>query len=132
MEKITLEKLASFGDVYQAIDWCFKQKGEYPDKPKKPFLSNKHTSIEASQYVIDLQIYEKGMETHNEKMKLFIERENEIESIIKEFICDVSGLYSIVPKEYRDKVYSKAWEDGHSSGYYEVYLKLNSLVDIFN
>ncbi len=32
----------------------------------------------------------------------------------------------------KDKIYAKAWEDGHSSGYYEVWACLQGLVDLFD
>jgi len=55
-----------------------------------------------------------------------------ISNIIEEFIKDVSGFNKTVPDDKKSKVYSKAWEDGHSSGYYEVYLCLLSLVELFD
>lgn len=59
------------------------------------------------------------------------QKEFEMNDIIEQFIKDLSGLNSIVPEKYRDKVYQKAYDDGHSAGYYEVYLHLQDLVVIF-
>ena len=54
-----------------------------------------------------------------------------IENVAVEFIKEMSGLNEI-PEQYRDKVYSKAYEYGHSSGLSEVYNTLVDLVEIFN
>lgn len=58
------------------------------------------------------------------------EYNNKISDAISKYIQDESGLNSI-PEQYRSKVYAYAWDQGHSSGYYEVYNYLISLVDIF-
>ena len=47
------------------------------------------------------------------------------------YIREKSGLNDI-PEDKRSKVYSLAWDRGHSSGYAEVYNELVSLVDLFN
>ncbi len=51
-----------------------------------------------------------------------------IDSTIIEFIKEQAGI-SIVPEQYRENLWNKAWEDGHSGGFYEVYL--SSLIEIF-
>ena len=130
METVTLEKMKQQEHISNAIEWALQKRGEYPKRPNKPNLPTKHSSIEAAQYAIDLQVWEKSKQEYDEVLNLWKSSENEIADVIVEFIKDEAGLET-VPKQYRDKLYSKAHEDGHSSGYYEVYLKLSSLIEIF-
>lgn len=131
MELVTVEKMKGQGDVYKAIEWAQKQKGEYPERPKKPNLPSKHTSLDATQYVDELFLWEKQMIIHNGLTTAYMANENSINDVIIEYIKDMSGLADI-PKQYQEKVYSKAYEDGHSGGFYAVYQELDSLIDIFN
>jgi hypothetical protein len=41
------------------------------------------------------------------------------------------GIWIIFYGNKQSKVWWKAWEDGHSYGYYEVYQKLDDLVELF-
>jgi len=50
---------------------------------------------------------------------------------MESYIKDIAGLNTI-PKQYQEKVWSKAYSDGHSNGYVEVYNCLNNLLEIFN
>jgi len=131
MEIVTLENMQNFNDCYKAIEWAKSQYGEYPSRPSKPYLKHGHSSIEAKQYVIDLEDWEKTKADYDKNMIAYKGNQNAITEVIVEYIKDMAGLNTI-PEQYRDKVYRQAWEDGHSSGYYEVYLKLDSLVEIFS
>ena len=135
--KITIETINSYhvdsGSIYNTIKWAFDSKEvQYPINPTKPHLSPKHTSEDAKQYAINLDKYEtiEYPKFREEKAKYQAER-NEIESVVIEFIKEESGLNTI-PEQYRDKIYSKAYKDGHSGGYYEVYNHLLDLIEIFN
>jgi DNA-binding ferritin-like protein (Dps family) len=129
---VTLEAMKDFNSVMEAIQWAESQyKNEYKSAPSKPILSNNATSEEARKYADLLEVYEKETIDHKETIRLYYEKMNKIQSVIVEYIKDYTGLNTI-PKQYRDKVYSKAYEDGHSGGFYEVYLKLESLLEIFD
>ena len=130
METVTVEKMKDIGDCYAAIEWAQKQRAEYPETPKKPSLPNKHTSIEAKQYSIHLETYERLREDYDGELAVWKADENAINEIIVEFIKGEADIDS-VPEQYRAKLYSKAWEGGHSSGYVSVYQELCSLVEIF-
>jgi len=67
----------------------------------------------------------------DKRQKSYNQQCNEINALITEFIIVESGLDKI-PEQYRDKVYSKAYENGNRSGFYEIYLELCSLVSIFS
>ena len=58
------------------------------------------------------------------------EHNGEVNVLIEGFIKKESGLFDI-PEQYQNKVYYRAYSDGHSAGYYEVYQKLCELVEIF-
>lgn len=132
---ITLEKLLKYGSIFEAIEWakdCIDYDGEIIlSKPRKPIIKSSPTSDEAKLYYESLVQYEKDLilyKEQNDKIKVI---KNESDNIIVEYIKELSGLNAI-PKEYRDKVYSKAHANGHSGGYHEVYNDLCSLVEIFD
>lgn len=131
MEQVTLEKLQKFGSVSQAIEWAQNQYDTYPKLPAKPILLAKHTSEDVSKYQKDLHEFEKAYDNHKIEKEKYNTNSNNINNLIVQFIKQEAGLDTI-PEQYRDKVYSKAYEDGHSSGYYEIYLNLNSLLEIFD
>lgn len=127
----TVKKLRDFGDIYQAIKWAQEQCLEYPPNPSKPSLKNGHTSVEAKQYVVDLKSYEKAMLEYDKKKSDYQETKYLICEVIEDFIKCEARL-GTVPETSRIKVWGKAWSDSHSSGYYEVYVRLCSLVNLFN
>lgn len=131
MEQVTLEKLQELSSVEHAISWAKKQYGDSPKLPTKPVLLGKHTSEDVGEYQKNLQLYEKAYDDYKIEKEIFHKNRSKIDAVIVEFIKEESGLNTI-PEVYRDNVYSKAYEDGHSCGYYEVYLKLNSLLEIFD
>lgn len=128
---VTLEKLKEFDSVMEAIQWARQQGREYPKKPSKPFLKHGANSEEALNYANSLVVYEKEMVEYKKTNQEYTQEKNDIEGIVIDFIKDAAGL-DTVPEQYRNKVYSKAYDYGHSDGLYEVYLKLESLIEIFD
>jgi len=131
METVTLEKLLAFGSVNYAIEWAKQQYGSYPIKPDRPILSKNHTVDDALKYASDLKEYEEKKLQYDSLKEAYNEHNRTINNVIVDYIKDVSGLNTVVPKQYRDKVYSYAWQESHSNGYHEVYLTLIDLVEIF-
>ena len=129
---ITIEDLDQFeGQVHTAIEWAKEQRGKYPQKPKKPLLKSTSPSIEEiNQYTSNNEKYLRELSEYEKVCEDYKKRDKIIDEVITEYIKRESSL-NIVPKEYRDKVYSKAWEMGHSDGYYSVYCKLVDLIEIF-
>lgn len=117
---VTLENLKSFDSVYNAINFATSQ---YPNKPKKPIITI-HTAKEAADYAVKLLEYENRYTEHCSSV-------DEINKIITEYIKILSGFYVYVPEQYQEKVYDNAYINGHSSGYFEIYLKLLNLVKLF-
>ncbi|MCR4334321.1 MAG: hypothetical protein NUV47_01145 [Patescibacteria group bacterium] len=131
MEKVTLEKLKEFKTVFNAIDWAKNQYGDYPKIPTKPILSLKHTLTDLKTYNNAFMQYDKEKITYDENLKTYKKRQYDIDCTIIDYIKEEAGLNDTVPEKYRDKIYQKAYSDGHSNGYYEIYINLCELVDIF-
>lgn len=131
MEVVTLEKMKQHDSVLNAIKWAIQQRGEYPSRPPKPILNAKHNVDEARKHVEDFKQFELLKKEYENKMSQYRSRCNDIDNVIVQYIKEEAGLNSI-PKQYQDKVYNKAYEDGHSLGFYEVFQKLISLVEIFD
>ena len=136
----TLEDIAKYlienksGQFYEAeefINSTLNSIAKYPNKPFEPKLLNSHTSNEAHIYAEALKKYEKQMVEYNKQALLCKEIRIKLYSAFEMYIEEESGLNSIVPKQYRKKVSSKAYSYGHSSGYYDIYVQLKELVDIF-
>lgn len=133
MENVTIKKMeeiAYSSTVYDAIYWALNQKLEFPKAPKKP-IANISNSSNAKQYAIELEEYEKKYAEYEVRCFEYKKVKIAIENVAVEFIKEMSGLNEI-PEQYRDKVYSKAYEYGHSGGLSEVYNTLVDLVEIFN
>ena len=127
---ITIEQLRDFGSVFNAIDWAQSKYPNYEPYPEKPHNIGK-SSKEVREYADLLEKWEIEKEAWDLRKKECQKIFNDIDFVIESFIKEEAGLDS-VPEQYRDKVWSKAWEMGHSDGYYSVYQKLESLVDIFS
>ena len=129
---ILLEDMNNINDVYKAIQYAQSLKPEYPQRITKPVLSAKSvTSVDALKYAKELELYEISMITYKEKAEQTKELEKKINVIIIEYIKDMAGLYNYVPVDKQDKVYSLAYDRGHSEGFYAVYQQLEELVDLF-
>lgn len=114
----------------QEIQGMLDKIGSYPHKPARPTLMTGANSQTIRRYADAYENYEKQIAEFEIAKIAWNKQKAEIEDRIIELIKDKSGLNSI-PDQYRYKVWAKAWEDGHSSGFYEVYLELCDLVEIF-
>jgi hypothetical protein len=131
MKKITIHDIRNNSDrIGLNIDYALGIYGDSPEKPKKPFLKNAHNADEALQYAADLRLWQEKMHDYEIALAAWRDRRNHAESVLVEYIKEEAG-FSRVPTPYQDKIWSLAWADGHSYGYYEVYQKLSSLVEIF-
>lgn len=131
---ITLEQIQQISNnegISKAIDWAIVQQLSHPSKPKTPILHDKNSISEVEQHLEALKQYDslheqyKFLKTQRSKSRI------EINSLIEQLIKEESGLNSI-PEQYRDKVFSKAYDWSHSDGYYAIYNKLEELVRIFD
>lgn len=131
--EVTLEKLQKISQnqsVSNAIEYATDNYGEYPKRPPKPMLKKDANSKEVLEYAELLKKWETDANIYKLEVEAYYLNKNFIDSKIQEFIKEEAGI-SIVPQQYRDKLYSKAYEDGHSNGFYEIYNCLHSLIEIF-
>ena len=120
------------GNVIQAIKYVESHRPEYPVKPEKPLTNSKNiTSAEALEWSKKLEVYEKEMIQYRLKKDYYNTTVHRHEIELVEFFKDECNFYDLVPEKSRNKVWDKAWSDGHSCGYYEVYQHLFELVDLF-
>ena len=113
-------------DVYKTLEYAKTLQKQYVKAPVKPKLNS------AAKYAKDLAEYDILKKNYDKEEKEIHKYNGIIYCAMDEYIREESGLNSIVPEQYRSKVYSLAYEDGHAYGYYEVYIKLENLVDIFD
>src|ERR1035437_5766266 len=111
------------GNFNEAIQTVLSFRPQYPTKPSKPVLQQKHTTEDVLKYADLLKQYEADMVFYRKLTDSYREEHAEFEEVIVEFMKDEAGLHA-VPEIYRDKVYNKAWSDGHSDGYTSVYYHL--------
>ena len=117
--------------MYQQIQDLLDKIGPYPEKPRKPSLPSKHTAEMARAHAVNMEVFEAEFAEFETDREIYYQRKGEIEHMVGDLIKSESGLDSIVPVLYRDKIWSIAWDAGHSDGYYEVYQWLCKLVEIF-
>ena len=101
---------------------------EYPSRPKKPYLAREHSSEDAELYAASLKTWEKEITEYRELVKAHNAETKRLEDQFKHDALDDVGLLNH-PKA--DKIYAKAWEDGHASGLHEVYQELCDLAELF-
>lgn len=125
--KLDLEKFS----VQEAIEYIGSLEPSYTQAPKTPRLGTGHTSTEVKEYASLLEQYEKDIIAHKETRKIENEQIKQLNTVLEDYIKDEAGLYDHVPKDKQDKVWSLAWQQGHSSGYSEIYNHLLDLVNLF-
>jgi hypothetical protein len=137
-EIITIEEIfehQTFGDVYQTIEVYRKQFPKPPVRPAHPNLNPKSRSSMSSNELRELadvmDSHELLMTDYHVKLKEYDVIETEFNDDIDFFIKKQSGLFEKVPEQYQGNVAYKAWERGHSGGYYEYYQVLLDLIEIF-
>jgi len=129
---IRLSEIKHFSSVYEVEAYASEKRMPYPDYVPKPIkLPKSHSAKEALEYAQKLAEYEELKKEHDIKEREASIYNSIIDAVIVEWMKENSGLNDI-PEQYRSKVYSLAYERGHSSGYYEVMNNLLDLVHIFD
>ena len=119
-------------DVDKTIDYAYTFRLTHPNNPEKPHLRPQHSLGDVRVYLAALEQYEINKAEYDQLNAAFHRINNKINDIIKDFLWVISGLKDLPNTVNKDKVWYQAYEDGHSDGMYEVYLKLIKLVDLFN
>lgn len=96
----------------------------YRTKPTKPSLPKNPTAQEARQYANDIEAYATFMEeveaSRNEYRK-------EEANILGQFQADALEEVGLANHPKKDIIFSKAWQNGHSGGFSEVFGQLQDL-----
>lgn len=108
-----------------------REKAEIPPYKSKPKNNNAKTPAELRALADEIEEWERYEKKRNAAIRKSDRDEANISELIEEFVKVDSGLTTVVPEKYRDKIYRIAWDRGHSSGYSEVYNYLIELVEVF-
>jgi hypothetical protein len=125
-------------DLSGKLNYLKKQR-KFTAPPKKPQAPNSSSSQKDAtpQDYIDygnaLATFNSEYETWKTTVKATEDdRDNEIDSLCESLIKEESGLNNLkISQKQIDKIWSKAWQDVHSDGYYEAYINLCELVELF-
>lgn len=105
----------------------YKNKLEYPKMPSRPLLSRKPTVKEAEEFVEKLRVYTQQEIEYKAKKEKYVKEEGRLHNLFKADCLKEVGLENH-PK--KDKIFSYAWQKGHSSGYSEVFYYLSEVSEI--
>lgn len=101
----------------------------HPKRPVRPSVPDKNSSQKPElfrEYADDLEIYNQQKEYYDQQVKLYTEKLlNRKEQLKSQLMID----YNLSPDQFKI-LWSKAWEDGHSSGLREVVLNFDELYDL--
>lgn len=126
------EIVNSFPDLDYAIAWMEDNLPSCPVRPRKPDAPKSNASPQDYRdYASALEVYANEQEEYDRLNREYRERRMDLETIVQKFIWKNTGLDTVVPEKYRDKVWSLAYNLGHSYGYSEIQNHLIDLVDIF-
>lgn len=131
INQVVEEIVYSFPDLDYAIAWMEENLPAYPEVPNRPRSYRLETPQEYRDYASSLELYANEKEEYGKLIKEYRERRMDLETIVQKFIWKNTGLDTVVPEKYRDKVWSLAYDLGHSYGYSEIQNHLIDLVDIF-
>ena len=97
----------------------------YPTKPNKPYESDFGKNYRA--YADAREKYDEDMIQYRNYLNKYREQEN---NYLNQFQIDLLEYLEISNHPKASKLYSMAWEDGHSSGLSEVGMKAEWLVEL--
>jgi hypothetical protein len=89
----------------------------YPQSPSKPTLPIKATPAQHREYADKLEAYEAAKAQQRVARDAYYAEQNRLE---KQFREDLEEQYGMKGHPKADKLFSKAWQMGHSNGYGEV------------
>jgi hypothetical protein len=117
--------------AYEACEHIRKLEPLYTSRPSKPTLKINASSSEVKQYASELEEWELSLVEYTANKEIRDIEARQLYDVLEEYLKEESGFYQYVPKESQNKVWSYAWQQGHSSGYSEVYNYLLDLVGLF-
>lgn len=135
IKTITYEEVKSkyeeLGSLDKMINYFRDQLPPYPSMPSKPRLTKNPNAEEARKYANEVDNFEFVMAQYRKEKEAYSAISSPLECLFTDLTKDLSGLNTSVPEQYRDKVYSYAYQRGHSSGHSEILNCLYDLVAIF-
>jgi len=133
-EEFTVDEIVnSFNSLDDATNWYNLQftKLGYIPRPKKPAEPKNGSPDDYLRYADELGEYAKELASYNNFSVKRSEVRAYCDEVIQRFLWKNTGLNTVVPEQYRAKVWNMAYDLGHAYGYSEIQNYLLDLVDIF-
>jgi flagellar biosynthesis/type III secretory pathway protein FliH len=103
----------------------------YPGDVKKPAILSRRVDELTDEEIAELPTiraeYQKAQAEARKGLDAYHEEQNRLYTQFRE---DIAEFYKMTDHPKKDKVFAKAWEDGHSSGFEEVHNHYAELVQL--
>jgi len=109
------------------IEYYYGQDLKCPTEPLKPILSKNANSAQVLVYAKKLAEYEVKEQKYKKELAKYTSAMNKRED---EFKSDLFEEFEMTNHPNVEKIYSRAWSEGHSSGLQSVHDEFSSLVDL--
>lgn len=133
---MTIEEIKQLADLgysdYEIQQEVKKNKKEYPKKPVKPFLKDRHTPEEVLEYAEKLKQYEKDIAEYNDKHGEIGHYNFELENVFIEYLKEKSGLLDFDEKtqnlitSFHYDIFSQR------DGYIQYFQEIEQIIDFVN
>jgi len=112
----------------------YKNTMPYPERISKPKMPKNPTAKDAEDFAKDLLKYEEDWRKRISLVNAYNQEEVRLMNLFQEdlFLENVKSDNGVIAEDVRKKaeiIFSKAWEDGHANGFYEVEMHFRDLVD---
>jgi hypothetical protein len=117
-------------DFYDNINsGYYSNAGDYPAKPSCPILEDSlfTSADQASEYAAKVRAWSLAMDVWKAAVDAYNRRSRELE---QEFQRDLEDHHGMTGHPKAAILFGKAWDRGHSAGYYDVALVYDDLVDL--
>jgi hypothetical protein len=121
----------SFSTLDDVTNWWEANRPNRPIQPTKPIEPKNGTPEDYKKYATEMLGYSELLGEYKTLLTEYNKALSEGDVVFRTFIWKYTGLNTEVPEQYRSKVWSMAYQLGHSYGYSEIQNYLLDLVDIF-
>lgn len=105
----------------------YESKLPYPTRPDKPFIKKDASPKDYRDFATILEGYEAKKLVFEAEKKAYQEDNARLK---QQFKIDLLAELGISNHPKRESLYSLAWDYGHATGLYEVYIHAEKLVDL--
>lgn len=105
----------------------YRNKLKHPSLPTKPMLSNKATAEDYRKHADKLEQYDRDLTKYKAEKDAYGDEEAKQLALFKQ---DLFEELEIADNPLRNKLYSLAWERGHSGGLNEIYYEASVLAQL--